>query len=226
MEAKLLVVRGKSNRREVALHLPCVIGRSREADLTVAHPMGSRRHCDLFETDGQIAVRDLKSLNGTLVNGRKVQEATLPVGAELTVGPLTFRVQYQAESTETADEDTPDFIFSPDSTGPRSSDTVPAKAEPAAGDEDAEMTAWFDSDDAVQVGGSDAGQTGEIPDTEPPDFELNLPQTKKPKASAPADEDDVDFDLNLPDSGPAGAADDATVDFTDADDTPGKKGKK
>ncbi len=50
-EAKLIVVGGKASKRDVALELPTTIGRSRQADLTVAHAMVSRQHCELFEED-------------------------------------------------------------------------------------------------------------------------------------------------------------------------------
>lgn len=95
MEAKLIVIRGKANKGEVALSLPTTIGRSRDADLTVAHPMVSRHHCEIFEADGALMVRDLGSLNGTFVNGERVSEAELPPNAEITVGPLTFRAEYE-----------------------------------------------------------------------------------------------------------------------------------
>jgi len=95
MQAKLIVVGGKANKSAVALRLPTVIGRSREAQLTVAHPMISRQHCEIFEVDGLLMIRDLGSLNGTLVDGRRIIEAPLCPDAEFTVGPLTFRAQYQ-----------------------------------------------------------------------------------------------------------------------------------
>lgn len=38
MNAKLLVILGKTIRRNVALQLPAVLGRSREADIKVTHP--------------------------------------------------------------------------------------------------------------------------------------------------------------------------------------------
>lgn len=94
MLVRLRVIRGKANKEAVVVSLPAVIGRSREADLTVIHPMISRRHCELFEQDGAVKVRDLGSLNGTYVAGEQVQEATLPQGSVLTVGPLFFRVEY------------------------------------------------------------------------------------------------------------------------------------
>jgi hypothetical protein len=40
-------------------------------------------------------VRDLGSLNGLFVGGRQVTETALHPNAEFTIGPLTFRVEYQ-----------------------------------------------------------------------------------------------------------------------------------
>jgi predicted component of type VI protein secretion system len=95
MEAKLLVVAGDADRTDVDLKLPTVIGRSREADITIAHPLVSRRHCEITEGDeGQLEVRDLGSLNGTFVGQNRVEKSALPPGALLTVGAITFRAAY------------------------------------------------------------------------------------------------------------------------------------
>ncbi len=95
MLVRLFVIRGKANKDAVVIRLPAVIGRSRDADLTIVHPMISRRHCQLFESEGLVKVRDLGSLNGTYLNGEQIQEAFLPPGCVLTIGPLVFRVEYE-----------------------------------------------------------------------------------------------------------------------------------
>ncbi len=95
MNAKLVIVGGKASRSELSVTLPAVIGRSRRADLTVAHPMISRKHCELYEADGLVKVRDLGSLNGTFIGKEKVSDAALYPSDEFTVGPLTFRVEYE-----------------------------------------------------------------------------------------------------------------------------------
>lgn len=95
MQVKLIVVGGKVNKSTVVLGLPAVIGRSRDVQLTISHPMVSRRHCELFEDHGLMMVRDLGSLNGTTVGGQRIAEAPLPPDAEFIVGPLTFRADYE-----------------------------------------------------------------------------------------------------------------------------------
>ena len=95
MKVKLIVVAGKTSKRRIAFSPPIIIGRGGDADLTVVHPMISRLHCQVFEVDGLLMVRDLGSLNGTCVGGLRIKEAPLCPDAEFTVGPLIFRVQYQ-----------------------------------------------------------------------------------------------------------------------------------
>jgi predicted component of type VI protein secretion system len=96
MEAKLVVVGGKANKGSVSLTLPAVIGRSQDAGVTIGHRTVSRRHAEIFEKSGLLMIRDLGSLNGTIIDGKPIKEAApLPPDAEFTIGPLTFRIQYQ-----------------------------------------------------------------------------------------------------------------------------------
>lgn len=95
MKAKLIVVGGDAKSAEIKLKLPTVIGRGREANLTLPHPLVSRKHCELFENCGKLWVRDLGSLNGTYVNNERIADSTLlPSGDLLTVGAVTFRAVY------------------------------------------------------------------------------------------------------------------------------------
>jgi len=103
MEIKLIVVGGKTKKTHVNLRVPATIGRSRQASLTVAHPMVSRRHCELFEADGLLRVRDLGSLNGTLVGGKPIAEAPLRPNDRFSIGPLEFCVDYDYAGEMTAE---------------------------------------------------------------------------------------------------------------------------
>ncbi len=94
MNAKLVVVGGDAKAAEIKLRLPTIIGRGREASLTLPHPLVSRQHCEIFEADGQLMVRDLGSLNGTYINNQRITEAVLPPGELLTIGTVTFRAVY------------------------------------------------------------------------------------------------------------------------------------
>ena len=102
MDAKLIVIGGKANKSEVKLKLPTTIGRSRAADLTVQHPKVSRQHCEIFERDGALIVRDNGSLNGTYIESRRITEAVLKPGDKLTVGPL---LKVNAETERITNDD-------------------------------------------------------------------------------------------------------------------------
>jgi Protein of unknown function (DUF3662)/FHA domain len=71
-----------------------VIGRGSEADLRVSDPGVSRRHAEIrvrpAEDGVVVTVVDLGSTNGTRVNGKRVQHATLDDGAEIEIGSTTI----------------------------------------------------------------------------------------------------------------------------------------
>jgi Nif-specific regulatory protein len=62
------------------------IGRESSNDLWIADQALSRKHCMLIGLDGQFTIRDLKSRNGTLVNGMPVEEQLLRHGDQISIG--------------------------------------------------------------------------------------------------------------------------------------------
>lgn len=129
MEAKLLVVAGGPKDQVVQLPLPAVIGRSREADITIPHPLVSRRHCEIvLDEEGQLQVNDLGSLNGTFVGKNRVENSQLASGDLLTIGAVTFRAVYGPQNSESSEgeetltplepiaelESDPDFVLTED----------------------------------------------------------------------------------------------------------------
>lgn len=100
LKAKLVVVGGDAKAAEVNLRLPCVIGRGREATLTLPHPLVSRRHCEITEDKGRLVVRDMGALNGTYVNNKRIEKVeTLEPNQLLTLGNVTFRAVYELGET-------------------------------------------------------------------------------------------------------------------------------
>lgn len=99
LNAKLVVVGGEVKTAEIKLRLPSTIGRGRGATIMLPHPLVSRQHCELYEAEGKLMVRDLGSLNGTFVNNERVSEAPLPPGELLTVGAVTFRAVYETDES-------------------------------------------------------------------------------------------------------------------------------
>ncbi|MSO57879.1 MAG: FHA domain-containing protein [Thermoleophilia bacterium] len=71
-----------------------LIGRSPECDVFLDDVTVSRRHAELLQQGQGYVVRDLGSLNGTFVNRRRIDEATLEDDDEVQIGKyrLTFLV--------------------------------------------------------------------------------------------------------------------------------------
>lgn len=93
-QAKLLVVGGgETEQEEFALTLPATIGRGRENEITLPHPLVSREHCQITEGESGLLVRDMGSLNGTYVGSCRIEgDHPLQAGDLLTIGIVTFRV--------------------------------------------------------------------------------------------------------------------------------------
>ena len=75
-----------------------VIGRGSEADLRINDPGVSRRHAEIRvhanDSGTDVSVVDLGSTNGMLVNGSKVQQATLDDGGTIKIGNTTMTVRF------------------------------------------------------------------------------------------------------------------------------------
>jgi hypothetical protein len=83
-EPAALVVNGR--RHPLNAEKPLVIGRSREADITVEDPNVSRRHAEVRREDGAFWIVDLGSTNGIEVNGRRVERARLADSDTVVLG--------------------------------------------------------------------------------------------------------------------------------------------
>jgi predicted component of type VI protein secretion system len=94
MVAKLIVASGKSAGRSISLkHGKLLIGRAEECDVRPLGEEVSRRHCAMVEEAGVLTVEDLKSRNGTYVNGARISaKTTVADGDIVRVGPLELKV--------------------------------------------------------------------------------------------------------------------------------------
>jgi len=79
---------------------PVTIGRSGDAAVRLDSPEVSRRHCEVYPLNSALVIRDLKSTNGTYVNGVRVTETLLLPGDKLTLGATRYLVRYERRSTE------------------------------------------------------------------------------------------------------------------------------
>jgi len=94
MQVRLRVMRGAHAGREIAVTVPeFLIGRGEECHLRPRSEAVSRRHCEIKIESNQIRISDLKSKNGTLVNGQPIEGTlVLQPGDQIQVGPLEFQL--------------------------------------------------------------------------------------------------------------------------------------
>ena len=97
MLLKLKVTEGSNAGKEIIINKDkFLIGRADDCNLRPNSDAISRRHCVIIKTDKAVGVRDLKSRNGTIVNGSKITgDKRLSNGDTLEVGPLKFEVVLQ-----------------------------------------------------------------------------------------------------------------------------------
>ena len=85
MEVLLTVYSDEKEYFSREVSLPCVIGRGKQCDVTIVHPLVSRRHCEIYEEDGVVMARDLGSLNGTFFHGARIgRGVAIPNGSCLS----------------------------------------------------------------------------------------------------------------------------------------------
>ena len=70
-----------------------VVGSSPDADVVVADPRISRKHCELVISESGLVVRDLGSKNGVFVDGTRVVAAYLVAGANVRIGDAELSVR-------------------------------------------------------------------------------------------------------------------------------------
>ena len=94
MQVSLRVVGGKNNGREIKIAVPeFIIGRGDDAHLKPTSDLVSRKHCAIKISDGKVLVEDLKSRNGTFVNGARLDGTHVAkIGDSVRVGRLQFEV--------------------------------------------------------------------------------------------------------------------------------------
>lgn len=77
---------------------PAIVGTDAVANVRLDDRFVERLHCMIDRVDERWIVRDLSTDNGTYVNGRRVDEAVLQPGDELTLGRTALRIHYDRGS--------------------------------------------------------------------------------------------------------------------------------
>lgn len=100
MEAKLVVLDGNQKGKEIPLpETVFVIGRDARCHLRPHCPSVSKLHCAIASWAGLVKIQDLKSRNGTLLNGTRISgEAAAKNGDRLQIGTMNFEFRIQVLS--------------------------------------------------------------------------------------------------------------------------------
>jgi hypothetical protein len=96
VDAWLIVERGGGLTRDERFDLlgGLSIGRSKDADVQIEDRYASSIHARLFSREGRHFVEDMKSTNGTLLNGGALHgEAELVDGDTVQIGDTVFRFE-------------------------------------------------------------------------------------------------------------------------------------
>src|SRR3954464_5328352 len=89
--------KGGAERREHYDRTEINVGRVQGNDLMLPKGNVSKRHARLLYRDGRFIVTDLKSTNGTYVNGRKIAQATIVrEGDKIYIGDFVLRIEASA----------------------------------------------------------------------------------------------------------------------------------
>src|SRR5574341_634818 len=89
---RLTVVEGGKPPCRYVLEKPLIVLGRGACDVKVHDPEVSREHCAIETRDGVTMLRDLKSANGTVLNGHLVNEHALKHGDQITIGTTLVKI--------------------------------------------------------------------------------------------------------------------------------------
>ncbi len=104
MEVTLVILEGKYKGRAIPLpETIFLIGRDPQCHLRPHCARVSKLHCAIAAWAGRVRVRDLRSRNGTFLNGKPIEgEVTVGNGDKLQVGSLAFAFQIKDDGMPVA----------------------------------------------------------------------------------------------------------------------------
>jgi pilus assembly protein CpaF len=101
MFSVIISEKGGAERREAFDRTEINVGRVQGNDLMLPKGNVSKRHARLLYRDGRFIVTDLKSTNGTYVNGRKIAQATIVrEGDKIYIGDFVLRIEATSSSQQ------------------------------------------------------------------------------------------------------------------------------
>lgn len=104
----IMAVSGELKGKSIPIRGSMVFGRSNTCDIVINDAHMSRRHAEISLKDGMLRLVDLKSSNGTCVNGKNVGEQILKPGDRIGFDQVTFLVAGPANAVVELQEDDED----------------------------------------------------------------------------------------------------------------------
>lgn len=122
------------------------IGRMKGNDIVLPKGNVSKRHAQLAEKDGQMHIRDLKSTNGTYVNGRKIEgETVVETRDKVYIGDFILQVEYEDSASSQSARDS-DNAASPRETSPENRRQASSSQPRRTTERDPKDTDWETGD--------------------------------------------------------------------------------
>lgn len=90
---------GKEPERIDLARLPFTLGRNESCDYQILSSRVSREHAEIVREAGVFRVRDLKSTNGTYVNGQRIEEHRLADGDLVVIADVHFSFRTNREDS-------------------------------------------------------------------------------------------------------------------------------
>lgn len=112
-ENKTQIVQSPSGMKSSHDSLDIIIGRSSGCDVIIDNPGVSSKHSRIFVENSKAYIEDLRSLNGTIVNGRKIS-SKIPIGLNDTIfiGNQSLNMNHPAVSNILSAYGGGDYSFS------------------------------------------------------------------------------------------------------------------
>jgi serine/threonine protein kinase len=113
---EISIVEGPDRGKRFVFRSPAkvAVGRSSQCEVPLNDPKISRKHCEIDVHDTGCAVRDLKSANGTRVNGIQIEGGALEDGDRVRVGDSALECAIAA-SLASSEDDTVETELPPQS---------------------------------------------------------------------------------------------------------------
>ncbi|MGD0673821.1 MAG: ATPase, T2SS/T4P/T4SS family [Polyangiaceae bacterium] len=125
--------KGGAERREAFDKNEISVGRVQGNDLMLPKGNVSKHHARLLSRDGRFIVTDLRSTNGTYVNGRKISQATMVrEGDKIYVGDFVLRLEAAQFATAAVAQSSTDGAAEPQRGSSAQEPVVPAATPDAA----------------------------------------------------------------------------------------------